>query len=519
VIVNRYFFADYSSAIAAIAQTPIADDSPIDRIYVELREGTFQLIYDRQMRELYSGRFPSSPGLRDLAIDWLPHLLDRAPDPAFLAVKELVQGDEPVTVIPDVRRREPILQLGEIFADRSVERYKELLSAATADQRERIDKQLRGDIEGAVWFVERFLHDPEPVRNGGQFDYDKKIRAGEDPGVITGIRSRLPWIIQKLAVVQETTPAALGLLTRLIRYDHASNRVNEENLYVVQQSVVPLIEIAKRRAWLSNEERDQLHGLVFTILREYGRYPAIASFLIPLFLEDRDRTEAEAREILRHLSHIPQSAPLFIYFAIYRKQHFGGRFESAPFEELLEDQIKNGPDPIKAEIAWNLWRIVHEQPEQFEAVWRYLNLLVETAPLEGSVEDHLASLIEDSIAPHPQEASLWFIRLLRRRLGAPLEGRSDPHRMNFHFYKEIMEGIARRGDAPKFMEALELIVQLLERDARTIVYDIREIFGASQLLPDPDGKRRQAIDHLWSSLGQSRSWIGPNWMDQAGHTP
>jgi hypothetical protein len=247
-------------------------------------------------------------------------------------------------------------------------------------------------------------------------------------------------------------------------------------------------------------------------MRKCVRYPAIASFLIPLFLEYRDRSEAEAGEILRRLSHVPESAPLFIYFAVYRKAQYGGGFNPAPFERFLEGRIRNGSPSLRAQLAWNLGSILRERPEDFASIQRYIDSLVGSADSGGIIEDHLVSIVKDSMALHPQEALSWFIQLLRRRLEARPGGQPENQpATTFHFYKEVMEGIARQGDVQRFMEALELIVHLLERDAHTIVYDIKEIFQASQLLQDPTKERGQTLDRLWSSLRQSRSWISPNW--------
>lgn len=508
LLVSRYAFGGVSDVIEALFKIEeIWRWKNFDKIYLEDTPGHFVLVFDKELRKAWNGeKFnPIDESFLQTFQLWVRHLRKNNPERTLKIVKLVVGKDKPFAILPNTSAREEVVGMGNYFIE-------------------------KGKLDNARWIVEKFIADPDPIRDGGGFDFDKKIREGEYPHIITSVRGKLCWVIQKLALKRDTITESLKYAQRLLKYNPRTKMVGEDNLYVIQQAIIPLIEITRRRIWLKRIDKkkgSELHSrlcdVLFALLRNKNLYdprtkkiyPAIAKYLLDAFSYYRELNEKQAKEVLDSFEHIDESALLFIYFAIYRKRHFGGGFnpqDPVNFEKLLEEKIKNGEKNLQRKIAWHFWRILDDDISQVENLEHYITVL-SNSPYDRQVFGNLDYLIEVVIKnrKYVKLATEWFGNTLNGRLKwTRRRAEEDKNFSDWMHYDAIFEGIAKH-QPDTFLSLLEKAIEIIET-GQVYFHDVRKCFEASKSNSKLDEKRGE-LDDLWERVRKIYPRADNHWHD------
>ena len=402
----------------------------------------------------------------------LPELAKNYPIETFSFIKMHIENKERIEdFIKDNYTRMRIVEVGEVLAQ-------------------------KGMGEESLWIVDKFINDSDPIIDEKEeFDYHKQIEKGEDPNIITSVRGRIPWVLQKLAINKEFLKESFIRVRDLIK--------REDNLHIIKQSLIPLVEITIRKNWLKEIDKNlyfEFHDLLFDLLRRYSKYPALGRRIANAFLYYKGLDEDEAEEVLNCLGDVADSAPLFIYYAVYRKNHFRerGEFDTKQFEKLLKEKIQSGSEELRRQLAWHLWKSISDGND-FEILKEYIYSFV-FSPYSRSTSDFLLMIIEEKIQENYLDCFNWFKTILQRTIEHASKLGMAEGLVCGGEYADIAQQIARIGTPEDYLEIVNKISELALID-KVIVYDLKEVFGAYSLIES--NKRKKALsklEPLWKEL-------------------
>jgi len=251
----------------------------------------------------------------------------------------------------------------------------------------------------AKHIVDLCIDDPDPETDEkSEFNYHIKIKNGEEENLITSVRGKLAWVIQKFVITNkpelmeyafEKTKILLDLDGTLAKRLHYS----EPDLYVRQQALVPFIELSHpgRRKLLKEEIRNSIKETAFKILRTIDKQiksgeanpVSLIENLVHVFSYIRDISTDEAKEVLSFFESykISEAHFLFVYFAVYRKKD--ERYKEVPFDsKYFEDKLTylcQENDDFRQALAWESWRILEDDKKNntnhFDDIEEYWKLL------------------------------------------------------------------------------------------------------------------------------------------------
>jgi transcriptional regulator with XRE-family HTH domain len=345
--VNWIMFVGATDAISALATMNLDFMEKTDRVYIEASPGNFALVYDRSVRMAldHGDDPPTDKNLAGLYHSWLENRLGKDPR-AFRVIRDISARMGNVNWIPNGYMRERIVW-------------------------EAVELVKQGQIEDGLWVARQFKQDPDPQLCNRPDDPEGKsnlheiVKRGGKTG-ISSVRGSACWLLQRLVQPDkpELFPQILAMVEELAR---------DENLYVRQESTVPLAELARRRmlkskngSYLMDEEsRRRTRNLAFEMLHVNAEYHAILERLGAVLEQLTDLNELEARDVLNGLSTRLESgvrsvfSRLLIYFAIYRQEQFteSGAFDSREFKSWLIEAIREGPEILRTSLAWQLYQM------------------------------------------------------------------------------------------------------------------------------------------------------------------
>jgi hypothetical protein len=367
-----------------------------------------KLLYTKKfIQEYYQGNLKLNEINTYLFSNWfkpLSKIDNHHKDLLFTNLKKLLKTKKPHQVFCNSLQRSEMVRLGSWLAE---------------------EKR----FEDIVWLIERFIGDPspkEPKKYNRELEtnYHKQILNGEDPHVITSVLGHLTWTIQNLANRKDKknkkyVVKALNFTQKL---------VNHNNYYIKLQTIIPLIEIAKRRQWLigwrdrpRKGEYKKFHQTVFQLVKLVENEPkciAIAKWLTNVFTYYKDLSTKEAIRILDALKITEESASLFMYYGIYRKNHYTDQktnFNSKKLENKLRKLIQSKTkkdESLKAGIIWHFWKILNENSEEFSNIKNWIFLTLKQSSKNKMVYSNLLRIIEDWIEKEPNTCIIWFNRLI-----------------------------------------------------------------------------------------------------------
>lgn len=252
----------------------------------------------------------------------------------------------------------------------------------------------------AQQIIDLCVYDPDPDTDSkSEYNHHRDVLVGKEENLITGVRARVCWSLQKIVVSNDPALMAYAFEKIKIMLDldgslAAKLGYSEPDLYIRLQAVIPLIELAHpwRRKALNKFKKglgDNVKQIAFSILaiteKHYDQQKcnpkAIMDALVHVFFKIRDLNTKEAKTVVSFcVKHeIEKASGLIIYFAAYRKKHYKGiRFNPKYFDQTLEGLCK-GNSPLKSHIAWELWKILSDDQEKgtnsFPAVEKYFEAL------------------------------------------------------------------------------------------------------------------------------------------------
>lgn len=244
--------------------------------------------------------------------------------------------------------------------------------------------------------VELCIDDPDPDTDSkSEFNYHLKIKKGEKESLITSVRGKVAWVLQKFVVSNELELMVYAFEKIKILMDidgSLAKRLNysEPDLYVRKESLVPFIELAHpwRRKKL-NEYRaglgDEVKKLAFQLMRGLDEQfqsglanpKDLVEYLLHVFSHIRDLSMDNAKVVLGFFEAREETHAhfLFTYFAEFIED-LG--FDKSYFKNKLKELCSND-NPFKETFAWEFWRIADEDAEKktdnFPRIEQYWKLL------------------------------------------------------------------------------------------------------------------------------------------------
>jgi len=237
--------------------------------------------------------------------------------------------------------------------------------------------------------------DPETHSREEEFNYHLKVKQGEEESVITSVRGKLAWVIQRFVISNEPNlmKYALKMTKTLLDLDGKLAEklgYTECDLYVRLQALVPLIELAHpwRRKKLNEYQKglgDSVKKLAFDVVditdRQFklkeAKPKSMLRYLVSIFSYIRDLTTDEAKRILKFFEDHEQTEAyfLFIYFAEFnRDESFDSNFFKKKLREICEKR-----STFRESFSREFWITAEddnkEKTNNFEKIEQYWKLL------------------------------------------------------------------------------------------------------------------------------------------------
>lgn len=453
LLVNKYFFGDkIHEVIEALsyAYGQLLQLSNIDEIWLQREEGNGYkntLILTKSFLERYdTGQLQASEQNNHLFQLWfssLERLSDSHKGKLFANFKHLVANKRPEDIFSDHFARQEMVRLGNWLAE----------------------KERWGDVN---YLISKFLNDSDPP----ELDpYHHQIINGNDPSIITTVLGHLAWVIQRLGQNRSNILNTLEYTLTLLKH---------KNLYIKLQAIIPLTALAARREWLLEIDKEtrgnnyrKLHDAIFTLLTEQSEHLVIAKWLTNVFNYFKELTTDEVILALENLKKARESAPLFIYFALFRERHFVDRdipYDSTKIKAMLTETITS-TDPsnqaLKANLSWNFWKLLDDNPEEFETVKPYISLFFQQ-PLDQTYHSNLIRIIEESISEHFTISYQWLTLYLEQVRKYAQENETARYDIWLSL-KKIVETI--RDTRPQLLEKIKTSLDQISDTGIRVFYD------------------------------------------------
>lgn len=480
LLVNKYYFPlwnwDLFKAIS-FAYQDLRIYQNIDEIWYQLKTKdkgfTHQLLYRKSFFDQFEkSRFTSTNAENyELFANWfsaLSELGEEKKNRLFIALQQLLKDKRPDKVFLNSQTRQEMVRLGLWLAEK-----------------ERFD-----DV---VWLVEQFITDddppkPENYKGDAKFNYHSQILNNEDVNTIVTVLGHLAWTVQKLAVRKDYIVKSFGFTQKLLKH---------KNYYAVLQGLVPLIEIAARRQWLeeydkenSTREYQKFKSLAFDLLEKYSQYKSFGDPLTHLFYYYKDLDTDQAVKVLKKLEKSREAAALFVYFGIFRERHFKGKvtFDQKQLREILESIILEKHSEyfdLKGSIAWNFWRILEDTPTEFDTIKPYLDLFM-SLPYNKRYYSSLERIIEEWIERNPDICIRWFETMIEK-VNEYVKG-DEAIARNTWIDSEIVIQYIARNKPILLIDLVGKLVSLWKLGA--FVGDPKDIFEVYKFVQNPKTKKQ-----------------------------
>lgn len=336
----------------------------------------------------------------------------------------------------------------------------------------------------AKHIIELCIDDPDPnTDEKSEFNYHLKIKNGEEESLITSVRGKLAWTLQKFAISNKSKlmEYALGKTKILLDLDGTlAKKLNysESDLYVRQQALVPFIELShpERRKLLGEDLSDYIRTTAFEILGTIDKQitsgeanpVSLIEHLVHVFSYIRDVSTDEAKEILNFFEYhkISKAHFLFVYFAVYRKNQYKKiPFDPRYFEEKLIHLCQESDD-FRESLAWDFWRTAENDKKNknnyFDNIEKYWKLLFEK--YDQRTFDNLYRTLEITLADSTRYKE--HKELLKRALKKEIEYLKTNKIIDVHLWdpgKEIFQILKEHSD-DDFLDVFGYLVENLSEN-------------------------------------------------------
>lgn len=486
LLVNRYSFPLYDwdlfKSISLVYNDLITKCENIDEIWYQLETKDKGFVHKLLYRKEFFKQFEKSNFSHvqsedfELFANWFSVLSEKGEEQKtklLIALKYFLKNKMPYEIFPDNQTRIEMVRLGLWIAEK--EMFKDL-----------------------IWLIEKFITDsdpqiPEKYNGDKAFDYHQRLLKDDNVNIITTVLGHLAWDIQKLADRQEYIVKSFAFTKQLLSHS---------NLYVKLQASIPLIRIVAHKQWLEEYDKQnktdltgELHKIVFDLLKKYAQYKAFAGPLTHIFYYYKDLNTVDSLELVDNIKKIDEAAPLLIYFAVFRERHFKNPdgidkkgFEPELLKNKLIDVIKSNNKNymnIQGSIAWNFWKLLQDQPEEFDVIKPYIDLLSDK-PYQKNCYHDLERIIEDWIERKPEVCIVWFEKLIKS-LSNYIKDNGDKVREIWISPEKTITFIAQH--YPKsLLSSISILVDLWKKGA--FVGSPKEIFESYKTISNPELKNQ-----------------------------
>jgi len=414
----------------------------------------------------------------------------------FTWLKSFLEEYPPYLIFDDKFKRQEMVRLGEWLA-----------------QKERYDE--------AIWLIGKFIDDPDPPEpnlysGAPEFNYHERILKGEDPSIITTVLGHLAWVIQKLCLTEKYINKGLEFTTRLLMH---------KNLYVKLQATVPLIEIASRRQWLEGYGKRPyqgqykvFHDLVFNLLdlvKRNENIKAIADRLVHVFYSYKDLSTEESIYVLDILKNSEDAAGLFIYFGLYRGNHYKDypiEFDDEKLNIKLKSVIEDKEEwakHLQAGFAWIFRDILKDNPQDFTKIKPYLDLLLKL-PYDRNLYHNIQYFLQEWIQRETKLCIDWFSIMLENVIKFAMLENEKNKRLDLWIdsSEEVLQAVAEK-DPEQLSKLMSKLVKLWKLGA--FIGDIKILFETCYLIDDLEKKKK--VEKIFKRWYFSMKKINPRLKD------
>jgi hypothetical protein len=369
-------------------------------------------------------------------------------------------------------------------------------------------------ISEALRIIRIFVSDPDPYLPGtdpndknDEFNEHKKIENGEKPITITSVRGQCGWALMKCAVLagREQIPEIINLSGKL---------ANDENYYVIHMACFILSQLARNRlsvlptdsqTLFFNDNKvkalamaKEVEKIVFCLFDRFISWPdpvqkSMAKSILSVFEHIRALNESDSLKLVTALTKCPKAiindaAPLFIYFAEFRKEAYKkwrfsasgfyddlgpDKYDSTIFKKILIETIeaiqKQDPDAC-FRFATAFEHMIRDKASNnkedrkvTKIALNYFDLL--TNVYSHNVFDLIYQIIKDKISKEEENFNVWY-RLYFKCLQIEREfydknfvpgETTDMYWWPSFCNSDILELIYHRGNKEKFIKVAAII--------------------------------------------------------------
>lgn len=411
-------------------------------------------------------------------------------------------------------------------------------------------------FDEALWLIRLFIQDSDPPRDGsndpedkkGEFNEHKKIVEGEDMLSLRTVRGYCGWVLRRFCLLRGRKYISNEILPLV------ETLVKDGNYYVRLQATFPLEELTRNRhtvlpdnkneRFLPLSTAEKIEKLAFEMLedKDNQKLPAVMKHLVHVFSNMRSLDDQSAYRALKifatdsypeiskkpkkHSNILPvamvisEAAPLFLFFAEFRKNAFKGKnltnvfgsklwgkiskFNDEKFKELLMSLIKSDDSNIRAAFAWQFARLPEENKgdqkyskELFDIALKYLKAL--SKEYSHNVFDDIYRFIEDYIDDEFEKCYQLWTKCIKAESkffkdNFTKEKLQEMYWYPFHYNGKILLAIAKNRGNKEFLKWLRVLAEYPKE--MLIAYDLQEAIDYLKLLPTGDAE----VEVIFNSL-------------------
>jgi hypothetical protein len=395
LILNAGIFPQAKYDVRQYFSTKNLEEFPnIDRVFFEIAPGSISLVFDRRVFDCYRDeRLTDDEDLAALFFPLVEHRLSFRDTKAFGIVRKIRERYGTLDRL-SADGKDALISSGEMFVEEM-------------------------EWPSVLWIIEQLKNDSHPPFPNPMHD---QVAKGEDYRIITSVRGRLCWLIQKIVVhnLIEHYPSMLDIL---------EGYAFGPDFYIRSQACVPLSEMAVRRRqklpdgirFMPEKIAERVKAIALRMLQNAGTNPALLDDVSNVLRWIGDLTEKEATEVIQRLSAVGEldgihnRCGLLLYFALFRENQFPDLppFDPARFKERLHEELRNGEPRFRTSLIWQMAGGAEEKTYPFEAMRPYL-----TSFVSGEYEDgaflHLRRICGIHLKDHPEDLCPIILGALRK---------------------------------------------------------------------------------------------------------
>jgi len=384
LILNAGIFPHEEHDVRQYFSTKNLEEFPnIDRVFFEIAPGNISLVFDRRVFDCYRDeRLSDEEELANLFFPFVEHRLTFRDAKAFGIVKKIRKRYGTLDRL-SAAGKDALISYGEMFVEEA-------------------------KWQSVLWIIEQLKNDPDPPFPNPMHD---RLAGGQDYLLITSIRGRLCWLIQKIVVhnMIEHYPSMLDIL---------EGYALGPDFYIRSQACVPLSEMAVRRRqklpdasrFMPENVAERIKAIAFRMLRNAGANPALLDDVSNVWGWIGDLGAEEATEVIERLSGVGETngvhnrCGLLLYFALFRENHFADlpRFDSETFKDHLHQELRDGERRFRVSLMWQMAGGAESKTYPYEIIRPYL-----TSFVSGEYHDaaflHLRRICEVHLKDYPED--------------------------------------------------------------------------------------------------------------------